>query len=112
MPAGRALRGPCCPRPRRIIRRAVWKARLRGVLSIVAMVGVVGVMAAGGFWLLRGPVAAAGGDAAKAVESLLMAESGEHPSVRDAARSVTGAAVVVEAGTGPLSPTGAVVASD
>lgn len=54
-------RGPYCPRPRRVVRRAMWKARLRAALSVLGVIAVLGA-AAGGFWVLREPVAAAVAD--------------------------------------------------
>jgi len=78
LPAGLARSGPYCPRPRRIIRRTVWKARRRAALSVLGVVAIVGAVAAGGVWLLREPVLAAGaGDTMRGAESLLSVPGGE-----------------------------------
>ncbi len=73
-------------------------ARLRAALSIVLVVGVIGVVAVGGFWFLRGPVLAAGTDALLAAESLFMAGGGDRPMAVEAARPAEPSAVV-DAGT-------------
>ena len=93
LPVGRA-RGRHCPRPRRVIRRAVRLARLRATLSALGLIGVIGAAAAGGFWFLREPVLAAGADALLAAESLFMAEGAEPSAAQPAVP-----AAVVEAGT-------------
>jgi len=101
LPIGRAS-GRHCPRPRRVIRRTVWRARLRAALSVLAFIGIIGAVAAGGFWFLRGPVLVAGADALLAAESLFMA-GGAEPSVMETAIQPTPSAAMVEAGkTSPI----------
>ena len=103
LPIGRSRH---CPRPRRVIRRAVWRARLRAALSVAGAIGVIGVVAVGGFWYLRGPVLAAGADALLAAESLFMAGGDERLPTEDVAPPVE-SATAIEAGS--ISPIKAVL---
>ncbi len=97
MPLGRS-RGRHCPRPRRVIRRAVWTARLRAALSVLGVIGIIGVVAIGGLWFWRGPVLAAGADALLAAESLFMSGGSERHLTVEVVRPAESSAVV-EAGT-------------
>lgn len=99
LPVGRS-RGRHCPRPQRVIRRAVWRARLRAALSVAGAIGVIGVVAVGGFWFLRGPMLEAGADALLAAESLFMAGGAERLPTEDVARPAE-SATAIEAGSVP-----------
>jgi|GEM_PF-6683344 hypothetical protein len=81
--------------------------RLRGALSVLGVIAVVGAAVAGGLWVLRGPLLAAGSDVVRAAESLFVA-GGVGLPLPGADAAIP--AAVVDAAT--ASPVGAVVARD
>lgn len=77
-------------------------ARLRAVLSVLGMIGVIGAVAVGGFWFLRGPVLAASADVLLAAESLFISAESECPLAMDGVRPAELPAVVDAATVTPI----------